>query len=168
RQLSLAKSTLREHLERGQALLRSRLLRRGLGPAALLVAAAWPAADVAAGGAPALTASLARVASRAAAGQAATSVLSGNVTKLTEEVLKTMFLSKSGMTRALFLLAVLVCFGVGVLTLAASAAGQAEPAGKGERAAKGAAPAAGGADKPGQPTTPADGKPLTIQLRIDQ
>src|SRR5262249_37192893 len=43
--LKLAKSTLRERLERGRALLRTRLLRRGLGPAAVLVTAVWPAVN---------------------------------------------------------------------------------------------------------------------------
>jgi RNA polymerase sigma factor (sigma-70 family) len=40
-ELGLAKSTLRERAERGRAILRARLVRRGLGPAALLTAAAW-------------------------------------------------------------------------------------------------------------------------------
>lgn len=47
-QLGLAKSTLKERLERARAVLRARLLRRGLGPAALVVAAAWPAASASA------------------------------------------------------------------------------------------------------------------------
>src|SRR5262245_46418973 len=42
-ELGLAKSTLRVRLERGRDLLRARLVRRGLGPAALLTAASWPA-----------------------------------------------------------------------------------------------------------------------------
>src|SRR5262245_633516 len=43
-QLGLAKSTLKERMERGRSQLRARLVRRGLGPAAVLAAAAWPAA----------------------------------------------------------------------------------------------------------------------------
>src|SRR5262249_21141821 len=47
-QLGLAKGTLKGRLERGRALLRERLVRRGLGPAALMLAGAWPAASAAA------------------------------------------------------------------------------------------------------------------------
>src|SRR5262249_31418230 len=43
-QLGLAKSTLKERLERARSLLRARLLRRGLGPAAVLAATALPSA----------------------------------------------------------------------------------------------------------------------------
>jgi cytochrome c peroxidase len=43
-QLGLAKSTLKERLERGRSVLRARLLRRGLGPAVLVVAASWVSA----------------------------------------------------------------------------------------------------------------------------
>src|SRR5262249_1113561 len=44
----LPKGTLKGRLERGRELLRGRLVRRGLGPAALLVVAAWPGAVVSA------------------------------------------------------------------------------------------------------------------------
>src|SRR5262245_8549864 len=40
--LRLSKSTLKTRLERGRAILRARLVRRGLGPAAVLLASAWP------------------------------------------------------------------------------------------------------------------------------
>jgi RNA polymerase sigma factor (sigma-70 family) len=43
-ELGLSKSTLKTRLERGRAALRARLVRRGLGPAVGLLAAAWPAA----------------------------------------------------------------------------------------------------------------------------
>src|SRR5262245_30783040 len=42
--VGLSKGTLKRRLERGRALLRERLVRRGLGPAALLLASGWPAA----------------------------------------------------------------------------------------------------------------------------
>src|SRR5262249_41086803 len=41
--LGLAKGTLKARLERGREVLRARLVRRGLGPAGLLLASAWPA-----------------------------------------------------------------------------------------------------------------------------
>src|SRR5262249_21161164 len=46
--LGVSKATLKKHLERGRALLRVRLVRRGLGPAAVLAASAWPAATASA------------------------------------------------------------------------------------------------------------------------
>src|SRR5262245_62140830 len=42
--LGLAERTLQDRLQRGRELLRLRLVRRGLGPAAILAVAAWPAA----------------------------------------------------------------------------------------------------------------------------
>jgi RNA polymerase sigma factor (sigma-70 family) len=42
--LGLSKGTLKRRLESGRALLRQRLLRRGMGPAGVLLAAAWPGA----------------------------------------------------------------------------------------------------------------------------
>src|SRR5262245_18363079 len=68
-QLRLAKCTLRERLERGRALLRTRLRRGGLGPAALLVAAAWPAAVESAAVPASLVASTVKAACLFAAGQ---------------------------------------------------------------------------------------------------
>jgi RNA polymerase sigma factor (sigma-70 family) len=41
--LGLSKGTLKRRLESGRALLRERLVRRGVGPAGVLLAAAWPA-----------------------------------------------------------------------------------------------------------------------------
>src|SRR5439155_14293427 len=46
--LGLTKATLKRRLEQGRGLLRVRLVRRGLGPAALLMASAWPAATASA------------------------------------------------------------------------------------------------------------------------
>src|SRR5439155_15276879 len=42
--LGVSKATVKKRLERGRSLLRTRLVRRGLGPVAVSVAAAWPAA----------------------------------------------------------------------------------------------------------------------------
>jgi RNA polymerase sigma factor (sigma-70 family) len=58
--LGLSKGTLKRRLESGRALLRQRLLRRGVGPAAVLLAASWPAV------ASAVRAALARATTRAA------------------------------------------------------------------------------------------------------
>jgi RNA polymerase sigma factor (sigma-70 family) len=93
-QLSLAKSTLRERLERGRALLRTRLMRRGLGPAALLVAATWPTARVSARVPLSLIASTGKAATSVAAGSAAASLLSVRVVALTGRVMKSLLLTK--------------------------------------------------------------------------
>src|SRR4029434_2075532 len=70
-QLGLATSTLKERLERGRALLRARLVRRGLGPTAVLVATAWPLAAASACLPATLVSSTIKAASLFAAGQAA-------------------------------------------------------------------------------------------------
>jgi RNA polymerase sigma factor (sigma-70 family) len=103
-QLSLAKSTLRERLQGGRTLLRTRLMRRGLGPAALLVAAAWPAANLPASVPTSVVSSTIKAASFVAAGQAAAEgVISAKVATLTEGVMKTMFMTKLKIATALLL-----------------------------------------------------------------
>lgn len=93
-QLSLGKSALRERLERGRALLRTRLTRRGVGPAALLVAAAWPTVNASASMPVTLMVSTVKAASQFAAGRAAAGLISAKVATLAEGVLNTMLLSK--------------------------------------------------------------------------
>jgi cytochrome c peroxidase len=103
-QLGLAKSTLKERLERGRSMLRARLVRRGLGPAALLLATAWPAATASASLSATLASSTIKAASLYAAGQAAeTGVISVKVAALTEGVLSSMLLTKSKGTAAVLL-----------------------------------------------------------------
>src|SRR5262249_28594549 len=87
-QLGLSKSTLKTRLERGRAALRARLVRRGLGPASVLLVAAWPAAARANLPA-ALVGSTSAAALSAAAGQTAAGV-SAPVAALTEGVLNAM------------------------------------------------------------------------------
>jgi RNA polymerase sigma factor (sigma-70 family) len=84
-QLKVAKSTLRERLERGRALLRARLVRRGLGPTAALVAATWPAASASG------TVSMRLVNSTI---DTVSGAVSAPVAALTEGVLKTMSVNK--------------------------------------------------------------------------
>jgi RNA polymerase sigma factor (sigma-70 family) len=104
-QLNVAKSTLRERLERGRTLLRARLVRHGLGPTALLIAAAWPAANASACLPTSVVSSTIKAASLFAAGQAAApGVISVKVAALTEGVLKAMFLTKIKIATAVLLL----------------------------------------------------------------
>src|SRR6516162_6135291 len=94
-QLGVAKTTLKERLERARSMLRARLVRRGLGPAAVLVATAWPSATASACLPATLVSSTVKAAILTAAGQAATNaVASAKVAVLTEGVLKVMFLTK--------------------------------------------------------------------------
>jgi RNA polymerase sigma factor (sigma-70 family) len=104
-QLGLAKGTLKARLERGRRLLRARLVRRGLGPAALLLASAWPASATA--GLPAaVVGPTTRAALGVAAGRAAAGMLSPRVAALTEGVLNTMLTTRlKVMTAALTVLA---------------------------------------------------------------
>jgi RNA polymerase sigma factor (sigma-70 family) len=85
-QLGMARNTLKTRLERGREVLRARLLRRGLGPAAVLLASAWPASARADLPAALLTATAALgMASEQAAG-----LLSARVAALSEGVTNTM------------------------------------------------------------------------------
>jgi RNA polymerase sigma factor (sigma-70 family) len=109
--LRLAKTSLKERLERGRALLRARLVRRGLGPAAVLLSTAWPAATVSAGVPVKLLGTTVQAATLVGAAKAtAAGLVSPNVTLLTQEALRTMFVNK-------FTITALV--GTGLLVLAA-------------------------------------------------
>ena len=86
--LGLAKSTLKERLERGRALLRARLIRRGLGTAGLLILATWAATATAVP--PALTAAAVRVAAHSASG----GVVPASVLSLAERGARSMSATK--------------------------------------------------------------------------
>ncbi len=114
-QLKLAKSTLRERLERARSLLRTRLLRRGLGPAALLVAAAWPAANASACVPISVVSSTLKAASLVAAEQGvATGLISAKVGALTNAVLNGMLVTKLKIATALLMVPLFL--GVGTLS----------------------------------------------------
>jgi RNA polymerase sigma factor (sigma-70 family) len=119
-QLGLAKSTLKERLERGRAILRARLVRRGLGPAPLLVAAAWPSATALACLPATLVTSTIKAANLFAAGQATVNgVISAKVAALTEGILKTMFLTNLKVTAAGLVIAALLATGLFVTGMGA-------------------------------------------------
>jgi RNA polymerase sigma factor (sigma-70 family) len=81
--LGVAKSTLRTRLEQGRATLRARLVRRGLGPAAVLLASAWPGA--ASAELPGhLAGAAVRAATLTAAGQPLAGVVSAKIAALAE------------------------------------------------------------------------------------
>jgi WD40 repeat protein len=93
-ELGLPKGTLKGHLERGRSLLQARLVRRGLGPGAVLALAAWPAATKAAGLSHPLDCAIVRTATAFAAGKAAVSGVSPKVAALSEGMVKAMFFRK--------------------------------------------------------------------------
>lgn len=92
--LGLAKGTLKGRLERARALLRRRLIRRGFGPAAVLLVSAWPAAAPAACLPPLLVRSAVETAVWAATKQAAAITISARVVALAEGMLRAMLISK--------------------------------------------------------------------------
>jgi hypothetical protein len=69
--LGVSKATVKKRMERGRALLTGRLVRRGLGPVAVLAAAAWPLATASAKPVPLLVSSTVKAATQIASGQAA-------------------------------------------------------------------------------------------------
>src|SRR5262249_30242662 len=116
--LGLAERTLRERLERGRELLRLRLVRRGLGPAAILAVAAWPAAAVSAAIPVVLVGSTIKAATSVAGGAAA-SVVSAKVAALTQGVLRTMVLTKLKVATAVLVAAILLASGIGAVSFPA-------------------------------------------------
>jgi RNA polymerase sigma factor (sigma-70 family) len=111
-QLGVAKTTLKERLERARSMLRARLVRRGLGPAAVLVATAWPSATASACLSETLVASTIKAACLFAAARTVTAAASANVATLAEGVMKAMFLSK--MKTALVVIVTVLGLGTGV------------------------------------------------------
>jgi cytochrome c peroxidase len=120
-ELGVSTSTLKERLERGRSLLRARLVRRGLGPAGLLIAVASPTRSASGALPVALALRTIKAASLCAAGPVAVpSVISAEVAALTEGVLKAMLLAKLK-TAALLTAAIALTLGLGLLALAGNA-----------------------------------------------
>jgi RNA polymerase sigma factor (sigma-70 family) len=94
RHLGMSKATLRNRLERGREMLRVRLVRRGLGPTALVAIAAWPAAKAGATVPQVLATATVKSATALAAGHTANGLLSAKVAYLLEGGLKTTMLTK--------------------------------------------------------------------------
>jgi RNA polymerase sigma factor (sigma-70 family) len=127
-QLGLAKSTVKERLERGKELLRARLVRRGLGPAALLVAATWPAPVAAACYRTTFLSATVKAACLSAARQATPGVISARVAVLSEGVMRAMFVTKMMLVVGLLTLATAVgSCGVAFLSGGTVAQAQAAP-----------------------------------------
>ena len=93
-QLGLAKSTLKVRLERGKALLRARLVRQGLCPTILLVAANSLAPVASACLRPSFISATVKAACLSGAAQAPPGVISAKVAALAEGVMRAMFVTK--------------------------------------------------------------------------
>jgi RNA polymerase sigma factor (sigma-70 family) len=123
--LGISRATLQRRLDAGRALLRTRLVRRGLGgPAAILAISTWPSTKVSALVPFGLLDSTVKASVRIGAGEAAKVVISPKVLALTEGVLKAMFLSKLRLVSAMFLA---VSVGVGLAGWSYRAMAQTDP-----------------------------------------
>jgi len=110
--LGLAKGTLRGRLERARLLLRGRLSRRGLAPAVVLLVDAYRPAEAALPGS--LVSTTTRAGAAFATGKAAS--VSVQVARMTEGVLKAMFMTQLRSATALLVLVIgLVVAATGVL-----------------------------------------------------
>src|SRR5262249_45817715 len=104
---------------RGRSLLRARLMRRGLGPAAFLVAAACPTVNASATLPAAIVLGTIKAASLCTSGQgAASSVISAKVAALTQRVLKAMLFCQLKTAVILIAAIAVVSLGLGLVTLA--------------------------------------------------
>jgi RNA polymerase sigma factor (sigma-70 family) len=118
--LGVSRLTVSKRLDRGRALLRARLARRGFGAAAVLLAASWPVAAASAHVSSVLVSCTVEAAKSFAAGQAAAAgVISAKVAALTQGVLKTMLLPKLKTATAALLLAGLLVSGLVIAGLGA-------------------------------------------------
>jgi RNA polymerase sigma factor (sigma-70 family) len=126
--LRLSKGTLKRRLEQGRALLRERLVRRGVGPAGVLLAAVWPTAEATALP-PAVVSSTVKAATAVAAGSAAARAISAEVAALTERVLTAMFLTRLKAVTAGVLFALVTVLGLALAGHAAATGlgGEARP-----------------------------------------
>jgi len=122
--LGFSKGTLKRRLERGRALLRERLVRRGLGPTALLLATAWPFAAATASVPTPWVLATATAATKVAGG-AMKEAASATVAALTQDVLKIMVPRKIKGLAALILIATA---GLSTLTVTILAARMPQPA----------------------------------------
>ncbi len=113
--LGISKTSLKKHLESARALLRVRLLRRGIGAGGMLVAGSWPGAQATACLPTALIASTLTSALGAAAKQTAIGLSLIRLSAFSERVVNAMFLTKLRAVTVLVLMLGIVPIGNSVL-----------------------------------------------------
>jgi len=107
-QSGCSRATLDRRLERGRALLKARMVRRGLTVGLALFPALLFQANVSGGVANSLAASTVKAATFVASGGAASSIVSPGVAILVEGVMKAMFMTKVKIVTAALLVAAIV------------------------------------------------------------
>jgi RNA polymerase sigma factor (sigma-70 family) len=133
--LGVSRATLQKRLDTGRALLRARLVRRGLGPAAILAMSAWPSAKLSALVPVALLDSTIKASVLIGAGEAVKGLISPQVLALKEGVLKAMFLTKLKVVTAA-VLTVLVGAGLVGWSYQVTAAQTSQPQQQGQQEAQ--------------------------------
>jgi RNA polymerase sigma factor (sigma-70 family) len=127
--LGVSKDTVKKWLERGRALLRIRLVRRGLGPVGVLLAASWPLATASAKLEPLLVSSTVKAATLIPAGELlAGGPVSVKVLTLVEGVNRAMSLNRCKTGLVLLLCLAIVGPGLGLAILRGASATQPPPA----------------------------------------
>lgn len=122
-ELGVPKGTLKGRLEQGRALLRARLVRRGLGPTAVLVACAWPAAALSTHLPGTLVAATRTACTGIVAGHVLATLVSPRVFVLVRGFLQSLFWKKLTLSAAALAGLVFVCLaGYGLVVYSAEAA----------------------------------------------
>jgi RND family efflux transporter MFP subunit len=133
--LGVSRTTVKKRLERGRALLRARLMRRGLTSAVVLALSAWPGSASACLPPELETATVNAVIASMTGSVAATGVISARVATLTNGVLKTMWMTRCGLTAAVVFVGLLAT-GLGGLAYQRLAAGTSEDRKEAQQAGK--------------------------------
>jgi RNA polymerase sigma factor (sigma-70 family) len=159
--LGLTVATLKRRLEQGRGLLRGRLVRRGLGPAALLIVSAWPTATASAVPAT-LVLSTVRAAAALSVGPSASGITTAG-TALIGGVMKAVLPGKFKLATALLL--VLITIGLGAAVLAHQAGPAGEAAARQDRGQDAGRPEAG-KDRPARADLFGDSLPAGALTRM--
>jgi hypothetical protein len=161
RLLGLSGAALKKRLEVGRALLRTRLVRRGLGPAAILAVSAWPSAKVSALVPLVLAQATVQAAGCIGTGELVRGIVSPQVLTLTQGVLKTMLLTRLKTAAAVAFVVAAIGTGVGGYAYQLRAADGSAPAPGKEYAAQ-------AADSSGKPPPKHDAEAEQLRKAVQE